>query len=78
MSDIAAPGGSRRLAYLEVADDIERRIRSGELQPGTRLLSEKDLAARYRVAYGTVRRAMKILRERGLIESVHGKGTFVL
>jgi GntR family transcriptional regulator len=78
MSDLAAPGGrDADLAYLRVADDIAARITSGELLPGTRLRAERDLAAHYGVAYGTIRRAMQVLRERGLIETIHGRGTFV-
>ena len=78
MSDLAAPGGrDSDLAYLRVADDIAARITSGELTPGTRLRAERDLATHYGVAYGTIRRAMQVLRERGLIESIHGRGTFV-
>jgi DNA-binding GntR family transcriptional regulator len=41
------------------------------------LRAERDLAAYYQVSYGTVRRAMVVLRERGLIETIHGRGTFV-
>lgn len=48
-----------------------------QLAPGTRLRSERDLAAHYEVAYHTIRRAMEVLRERGLIVSIHGRGTFV-
>lgn len=68
--------GSRYL-YVQVADLIERRIRVGDVQPGERLPAERDLADEYRVAYYTIRRAMELLRERGLVESVHGRGTFV-
>jgi DNA-binding GntR family transcriptional regulator len=39
--------------------------------------SERDLAEYYGVAYATVRRAMQVLRERGLIETIHGRGTYV-
>jgi GntR family transcriptional regulator len=39
--------------------------------------AERDLATHYGVAYGTIRRAMQLLRERGLIETIHGRGTFV-
>jgi GntR family transcriptional regulator len=60
-----------------VAKDIAARIASGELPSGTRLRSERDLAEHYGRSYGTVRKAMAVLRERGLIESVHGRGTFV-
>jgi GntR family transcriptional regulator len=76
MSDLAAPG-DQELAYVRVADDIEARIRSGELTSGTRLRSERQLADHYQVSYGTVRRAMKMLRERALIDTIHGRGTFI-
>lgn len=65
------------LIYVAVADHIAAQIQAGDLQPGDRLTPERDLAAEYGVAYLTVRRAMKELRERGLIETVQGKGTFV-
>jgi DNA-binding GntR family transcriptional regulator len=70
------PQGSQ-LIYVAVADHVEARIRTGELQPGARLPAERDLAQEYGVAYLTVRRAAQVLRERGLIETVHGRGTFV-
>jgi GntR family transcriptional regulator len=62
---------------VRVADDIATRIASGELKPGSRLRAERELAEHYGVAYGTVRRAMEVLRERGLITTIHGRGTFV-
>jgi GntR family transcriptional regulator len=62
---------------MRVANDIAARIKSGELTPGTRLRSELDLAEHYGVAYQTIRHAMKVLRERGLIVSIQGRGTFV-
>jgi len=76
-SDLAAPDDNAELVYMRVADDIAARIASGELTPGTRLRSERDLAEHYGVAYGTIRRATKVLRERGLIETIHGRGTYV-
>ncbi|MGW3197569.1 GntR family transcriptional regulator [Streptomyces sp. NPDC001118] len=66
-----------QLVYAAVADHIEARIRAGELQPGARLPAERDLAQEYGVAYLTVRRAAQVLRERGLIQTVHGRGTYV-
>lgn len=77
-SDLEATGGQdAELAYMRVVDDIAGRIASGELASGARLLSERALAEYYGVSYGTVRRAMEVLRERGLIRTVHGRGTFV-
>ena len=78
VSDLEAEGGrDADLAYLRVAEDIASRIGSGELAPGARLRAERDLAAHYEVSYGTVRRAMEVLRDRELIETIHGRGTFV-
>jgi DNA-binding GntR family transcriptional regulator len=78
MSDIAGPDdGGPQFAYMRVAEDISARIASGELGPGARLRSERDLAEHYGVAFHTIRRAMEVLRERGLIVSIHGRGTYV-
>jgi DNA-binding GntR family transcriptional regulator len=78
VSDLEAPGGrDADLAYARVADDVAARIASGELAPGARLRAERELADYYQVSYGTIRRAMQVLRERGLIETIHGRGTFV-
>jgi GntR family transcriptional regulator len=78
VSEIAAPDGhDQDLAYIRVAEDIAARIASGELAPGTRLRAERQLAEHYGVAYGTIRRAMQVLRERDLITTIHGRGTFV-
>lgn len=65
------------LEYMRVAQAIEGQITAGELHRGDKLPAERDLAIEYGVAYNTVRRAMEELRERGLVESVWGKGTFV-
>jgi GntR family transcriptional regulator len=62
-------------AYMQVADDVERRINDGEIT--AKLPAERELAEEYGVAYTTVRRAMEILRERGMILTRHGRGTFV-
>ena len=65
------------LEYLRVAGAIAGRIERGEFPPGGRLPRELALAEEYGVAYHTVRRAMQVLRERGLVETLWGKGTFV-
>lgn len=65
------------LEYMRIAQAIGERITTGELRPGDKLPSEHDIAAEYEVAYSTARRAMKELRDRGLINTVWGKGTFV-
>ena len=66
-----------KLVYVQVADWITGRIERGELRPGHKLPAERDLASEIGVGYMTVRRAMRLLRERGLIVTVVGRGTFV-
>jgi DNA-binding GntR family transcriptional regulator len=56
---------------------VAARIERGELKPGQKLPAERDLAEEWGIGYQTVRRAMRELRERGLIVSRVGKGTFV-
>jgi len=65
-------------AYAQVANHLEKRIRAGELPPLARLPGERELAAEYGVALGTVRRAMQEMRERGLVTTTPSKGTFIL
>lgn len=66
------------LVYVQIADDIAGKIARGEYQPDARLPSEIDLAAEYGAARMTVRRAVRELRDRGLVRTVIGKGTFVM
>jgi DNA-binding FadR family transcriptional regulator len=68
------PGSS---LYEQVADDLRRKIRSGELPPGAKLPSEKYLADEYEVGRDTIRDAMQHLRKEGLIESRRGYRTIV-
>jgi DNA-binding GntR family transcriptional regulator len=67
-----------QLVYVLVADDIAAKIASGEYAPDSRLPSELALAAEYGVARMTASRAIRELRERGLVRTVIGKGTFVV
>jgi DNA-binding GntR family transcriptional regulator len=63
--------------YVQLANHIQALIEAGELQPGARLPAERTMAEEYGVAYLTVRRAMMELRERRLIQTVIGRGTFI-
>lgn len=66
-----------RLIYEQVAEHIAMRIEADDLQRGQRMAPERDLAVEYGVAYNTIRKAMEILRNRGLIITMHGRGTYV-
>ena len=61
----------------QVARDIEKDIAGGRLAPDTRLPSEVELSEQYGVARMTVRRAVAQLRDKGLVITVHGRGSFV-
>ncbi|MHA6802734.1 winged helix-turn-helix domain-containing protein [Salinifilum ghardaiensis] len=69
--------GEPDYVYAKVADHIAARIEVGELVSGQRLPGERELAQDYRIALGTARRALVELRERGLVVTLHAKGTFV-
>lgn len=68
------PGQSR---YGALADVLRQRIVSGQWAPGSALPAEQALAAQHGVALGTMRRALEVLAEQGLLQRVHGRGTFV-
>jgi DNA-binding GntR family transcriptional regulator len=64
-------------AYVLVANDLERRIRSGELPYGAQLRVRGGLTEHYGNSDRTIRRAIGELVERGLVRVLDGKGTFV-
>jgi GntR family transcriptional regulator len=64
--------------YLQLATDLRRRIAAGEWAPPERLPSEKQLAAEYGIAVGTVQHTLTVLREEGLVQTFRGRGTGVV
>jgi GntR family transcriptional regulator len=65
------------LLHDQVAAEIRRAIADGEAQPGERLPQAKDLAAVLGVNTNTVLRALRTLRDEGLVEMGRGKTTRV-
>jgi DNA-binding transcriptional regulator YhcF (GntR family) len=66
--------GSRSHRVYEALRD---RIRTGELVPGTRLPSHREMAATFGVAPMTIRQVLARLEQEGVISREHGRGTFV-
>ncbi|MFD7246973.1 winged helix-turn-helix domain-containing protein [Streptomyces massasporeus] len=64
--------------YMRVADQVEAEIKAGRLPRGARLPNERAMGAQYGVAPGTARRAVRELRDRGLVATLPNKGTFVV
>ncbi|MBI2744773.1 MAG: GntR family transcriptional regulator [Burkholderiales bacterium] len=63
--------------YQQIKGLILQSLQSGEWKPGEAIPSEMDLAARYRVSQGTVRKAIDELAAEHLLVRRQGKGTFV-
>jgi GntR family transcriptional regulator len=63
--------------YRQIADELRRKILSGELKAGMQLPTDDQLMEEYHVSKGTVRAAHKELERRELVFSSHRKGTFV-
>lgn len=63
--------------YRSICAELERRIRGGVYLPGDALPSRFELMEEFSVARATVDRCISELRKKHLVESRHGKGTFV-
>jgi DNA-binding GntR family transcriptional regulator len=64
--------------YRQIADDIRRKIQDGTIPPGRRIPSIVEMEEEYGVARDTLRKATRVLKEEGLVETVVGMGLFVV
>ena len=67
----------RTFVYNQIAEHLSEKIASGELAPGSFLLSERKLADMYNVNHATARKATQVLVDRGLVTKIHGQGVLV-
>jgi GntR family transcriptional regulator len=74
---IAEGPGTKQNVVRDICDRIRSLIVNGELEPGTRLPAEVDLAKALGVSRNTVRDALNILHQEGTIQRKHGIGTFI-
>lgn len=63
--------------YIQLATLFRNRIASGEWPVGSRIPNVDELAASFSVARGTMREALGLLEQEGLLERLRAKGTFV-
>ncbi|GGJ44971.1 GntR family transcriptional regulator [Streptomyces brasiliensis] len=61
---------SRRFSPQEIADTLRERIRVGDLRAGDRLPTQAELAEEFGVERGTVRQALRVLQDDGLLSNV--------
>ncbi|MFF0446011.1 GntR family transcriptional regulator [Streptomyces sp. NPDC004609] len=73
----AAKQPDRRPPYQHAADELRREIKAGRYKPGEQLPSYRELQERFGVANMTARSALNVLRDEGLIYTIHGRGSFV-
>jgi DNA-binding transcriptional regulator YhcF (GntR family)/AcrR family transcriptional regulator len=63
--------------YARIAAEVRHRIETGELGPGSRVPSTREITARWGVAMATATKALAALRDQGLVRAVPGVGTVV-
>jgi DNA-binding GntR family transcriptional regulator len=63
--------------YQQIADQLEKLIRSGHFKPGQKLPSESTLVQQTGAARMTVRHALEMLRDKGLIITAPARGSWV-
>jgi len=64
-------------AYIQLVSILKRQVASGVLRAGDRLPSESQICMQYKVSPMTVRRAINILSDQGVVDTAQGRGTFV-
>jgi GntR family transcriptional regulator len=68
---------AERALYLQIVDSLMAKIEAGELAPGDKVPSERDLSKQLQVSRMTVRHAMNALYLRGVLHRELGRGTFI-
>lgn len=63
--------------YLQISELLIRDIASGRLIDGVRLPPEREMASNLGIAVGTLRQALKVLADKGLLESIQGSGNYI-
>lgn len=63
--------------YEEIQIWIKQRLEKGELKPGDKLESEYKLCQQFQVSRQTVRHAISLLEEKGIVERYRGSGTYI-
>jgi len=76
-TDISAPQDGALPVFMQIAEHIARQISAGHLIPETKLPPEREMAASYDVAVGTLRKSLAHLTQMGLLERRQGSGNYI-
>src|SRR5262245_18006490 len=63
--------------YVQIASVFRQKIQSGQWEPGQKISTIEQLQAEFQVARVTIRQAVELLSQEGLLEAHRGSGTFV-
>lgn len=63
--------------YVQIVEQVQQMIATGELKPGDQLPTVRQLATDLRVNFNTIARAYRMLDESGLISTQQGRGTYI-
>lgn len=69
-------GGPEAPLYRQLAASLQQELERGRYAPNAPLPAERELAASFNVSRDTVRKAIRLLEEQGVVYSDHGRGTF--
>src|SRR5688572_8326698 len=69
-------GQVREIRYRSIAEDFRRRVQAGEFAAGRTLPSESELSGSYEASRVTIRKALELLRDEGLVDARQGFGWF--
>lgn len=67
----------KRPRYVIIMENVQKKIQENNLKPKDKLPTEPELMEEFKVSRATVRQAMQELENDGIVEKVHGVGTFV-
>ncbi|MEU8437658.1 winged helix-turn-helix domain-containing protein, partial [Streptomyces sp. NPDC029216] len=70
-------GGRAVPRYSQITAELRRRIETGELAPGDRVPSTREITRQWDVAMATASKVLSELRREGLVSAVPGVGTVV-
>lgn len=63
--------------YRHIAEDLRERIDAGEWPVDAKMPTYDELKKQYKASKGTIDKALGVLRDLGIAETIHGMGTFV-
>ena len=75
--DIKIDFRSDQPIYIQIVEQIRRKVASGELKQGDQLPTVRQLATDLRVNFNTVARAYRLLDEARVISTQQGRGTYI-